>query len=895
MFHKIFTLTLLLVFISISLIADAAPKKLNDDSMAKGGKGGGKSKTPTYVFLDTHPDFKTAYEKSGSVAIFRLRRDQQKGRLAVNFQLSGDASLQKGSALPNDYILKTSTGQTVSSFVEFNSGVSEIQIEVHPIKDSIHEVPEALTLTLLDGDKYLLSEYNSAQISICDAEDLGENEKIFIGQFAPQPGVSTIASGVASLRLNGPNTHAYISYTFSNLGSEQIDQHIHMLDGPMLKDIPDFGPIQEFKWDFALDDGLALPTQQTLLDTLFEGLIFVNIHTSTYPAGEIRAFFIFDAPPPPVPDTEITEKEVDLDIIRFLNQATFGATPETYRELRDRISLDGRNREQVYSDWIDQQFLLPTTSLLGLTDLQRGLFINATGELEPSYRQRRDAIWTIATQANDQLRQRMAFALSQILVVSEEDSVVKNAHRGCAHYWDTLANLSFDSYRTILEAVTRHPIMGAYLSHLRNAKADPTIGYDPDENYAREIMQLFTFGLVQRNLDGSVKLDQNYLPIETYDNAVIKEMAQVFSGMSFSKYTSNGVIVDNTRFYRSNYTSSVNQIRWINPMKYFSDYHDYSEKVLFSDGETTLVIPANINPDEELSMVLDGLVAHSSTAPYVSLRLIQRFVTSNPSPAYITRVAQAFGDRGDMKSIIKAILLDAEARTPSAMKEPGFGKLKEPVIQLTGLMRLLHAHSQIVLGSEPPVIPNPEIGHYNLQYSFAHHFDPDATLLRVSTLNIGQKPLDSPTVFNFYSPDFSPAGELAKQSLVAPELQLVTETQVYSTMNTYHNIIRRGMRHTSSYFIENPIFPYELHRVLLHDVNIMQIWNETIGEPIDKAKAVSEFLDFYLNAGRLAYLDASTSLESMISVLAQADETNGDIFDLAVYGAAVLPGFMVQK
>ena len=832
-----------------------------------------------------------AVEKSGQFAKFQIVRTGGVNAISINFNLSGNPLSSKGSATAGDFELHYSdggsvVGTTLSLLENQNSRV----IEVRPIADDLNEVPETAVFSISSGTGYDLGISTSESLSIIDATNSDANRKVFLGNFLAQDGVATTAYGSASFILQGDNDKGLLNYTFSNLTSPQVDQHIHLINGPILKDIESPGPLFDFSWDLSLDNGAPFTSEQELLDALFEGRVYVNIHTADNPGGEIRAVLIFDSTIAPPPISNLTEEETDLDIIRFLNQATFGATPKDYAALRFLIDSNGQNRMEVYTAWIEAQFQLPQTELLPFVDKQSSIFLSANGSSEDGDLIRKDAFWTVAAFAKDQLRQRVAFALSQILVISEQNSGVRNAHRGTADYYDTLALHANLSYRDLLEEVTRHAIMGTYLSHLRNEKEDTVAGSFPDENFAREIMQLFTFGLIERNKNGSIKLGPNNLPVQTYDNKVIKEMAQVFTGLSFSVTESNGLMVNNEDFYLNNLANDF-QFRWTEPLKFFADKHDTSEKILFTDEDVPLVIPAGLSPDNELNLVIDALVAHSSTAPYVVERLIQRMVTSNPSPDYIERVADAFGETGDMASVVKAILLDEEARNPKLMSEPRFGKFKEPVLQLSAILRLHQAFSSVTIGDENMS------GVYPLDYSNASNFETGATLLRLGALTtkLGQEALMSPSVFNFYSPEYSPSGALSSNSLTAPELQLVTELQVYSSFNFYNQLITDGLRRTNRFIKENKSIEEEQLRVRLNAERVNSIWNETSGDSKSKAAGVANFLDFYMNAGRLNYIGDSTTLDALTDALAASNQESGELFELAAFGSAVLPEFMVQK
>lgn len=829
--------------------------------------------------ISIHTVSALAIEKSNQLAKFNVQRSGTTSAINISYTISGHSDSAKGSANSADYQLIYSDGGNVGVTIELSENQNARVIEVHPIQDNLHEVPETLTLTIESNESYMVTTEQSAQISITDAANNSENAKVFLGVFSPQGDAITAATGVLSLILQGDNEQAELNYTFSDLGAIQTDQHIHLAPaGSMIKDIEFTGTVSDYQWDLA--PGGIFTTEQQMLDALFEGQFFVNIHTADYQQGEISAAINYDANVEPPEETLLTAADVDRDIIRFLNQATFGATPKEYQTLREKISSDGSNRIQVYSAWLEQQFVKPQTSLLALTDASIPLF----GEENENF-SRRDAFWPVALYSNDPLRQRMAFALSEILVIGDSNNIVRKAHRGLAHYWDQLAENAFTSYRKTLEDASLHPVMGIWLSHLRNQKTDIELGFYPDENYAREIMQLFTFGLVHRQKNGVIKLGENNLPIATYDNEVIKEMAKVFTGLSFSYKNNKTEKVANNYFLLGNATNDY-QYRWTEPMKFFVDQHEFGEKALFKDNGSTVTIPANsgesINDaEQELAQVLDALVSHQTTAPFISRKLIQRLVTSNPSADYIERVANAFGQTGDLKAVIRAILLDKEARNPRVAISTTFGKMKEPILQMTALLRLFKAHSQIPLGE----------GINGLNLIIAEQYSSDATLLRMGDLYIGQHPLGSPSVFNFFLPDFSPTGKISSQSLVAPELQLLTETQLFLTLNTYHKLLSKGF--IRSTVTKNSAYTTEQATVRLSSEVLTLLWQETEGDNSEKATALVDYLDFYLNGGQLKASNNQSTRQSLINTLSASDEDQR--FKLAIYGASTMPEFMLQR
>lgn len=854
--------------------------------------GGGASSTPTPPVVPSEPivvsltlvDAK-AIESSNQIAKFKIDRTGGNGAVSLEYEFSDNPDITKGTASAGDYQLTYSDGGDVGASFELGANQNSRVIEVRPIDDEINEVPEALIVSLVDTSGYNLGADQSVTLTITDAINDSVNSRVFLGNFTPQAGVVTNGSGVLSFMLQGDNDAGLLSYTFSNLGSVQTDQHVHLApSGVKVKEIESTGFLSNYSWDLA--PGGIFVTEQQMLDALFNGEFFVNIHTANYPGGEILATLVYDTTVEPPEETELTDDQIDKDILRFLTQATFGPTPDIYEELRGQIDSDGDNCIQVYSDWIEQQFETPTTSMMSLVDATIPLFGE---ENKPNIRQ--DSFWPIALYGRDQLRQRMAFALSEILVVSDFNSVVRNAHRGLPNYWDMLAGNAFGTYRQTLEDVTLHPIMGVYLSHLRNQKADLETGAYPDENFAREVMQLFTFGLVHRQQNGAVILGADNLPIPTYDNSVIKQMAKVFTGLSFSQREVSGASADNNKFNRGLGVNDY-QFRWIAPMKFFPDFHDFSEKTLFSDQGQTLVISANGSMDAgaaqaELGTVLDGLVAHSSTAPVIARKLIQRFVTSNPSPAYIERVANAFGLTGDLKAVIRAILLDVEARNPTVSSSTTFGKFKEPVLHLASYLRLFEAASRIPLGqSQSEDIPG-------LNYAYVDQFDSGVSLMRTGLANVGQTALRAPSVFNFFSPDFAPTGTIASNSLVSPELQLVTESQIFNSFNSFNRIIADRFVRKSTYTREHPDYSIADFTVRLNYDRLEAIWNSTAGDAAAKATALVDYLDFYLNAGQLAQTQNAGTRAAMISNLAVASEA--ERYQLAAYAVGTAPEFLIQR
>jgi len=407
------------------------------------------------------------------------------------------------------------------------------------------------------------------------------------------------------------------------------------------------------------------------------------------------------------------------DAFRFLNQASLGATVAEARRVID----------MGYEAWIDEQMQLPVS--LTMPPVYAELTIR--GDIQ---RSSRTAAWIRnALHEPDQLRQRVALALSEIMVVSEL-GLLHDWGLGIANYNDRLAHHAFGNFRELMEEVTLHPAMGMYLSMLGNVKPDPSRNIRPDENFARELMQLFTIGLVELNINGTEKTDARGLAIPTYTQDIVEGFAHAFTGWYYdpSAYEAYPPVHPNNR------NRTV-------PMVLIPSRHDTGPKTLLNG----VTLPARDDGQRDLEDALDNIFQHPNVAPFISLRLIERLVTSNPSPAYVARVARVFndngkGERGDLGAVVKAILLDGEARPTSF--SPIDGKLKEPMLRLTQLWRAYEAQ------------PAQNSGLYRIERM---------------TDQVGQAPIHAESVFNFFQPDYAPPGEIRDQQLVAPELQISTE------------------------------------------------------------------------------------------------------------------------
>jgi uncharacterized protein (DUF1800 family) len=439
------------------------------------------------------------------------------------------------------------------------------------------------------------------------------------------------------------------------------------------------------------------------------------------------------------------------DAYRLLTQATFGPTDA-------EIS---RTQALGAAGWVDEQLGKPVKAV----HVARWDADDAAAKLKsakdtagaPSVV---SSFYQQALQADDQLRQRTAFALSEIFVVSTMELASERA-RAVASYQDMLVRDSFGNFRTLLQDVATHPAMGMYLSHLKNRKEDPSTGRVPDQNFAREVMQLFSIGLVQLNNDGTAKVDGSGKPVETYGVTDIEGLASVFTGFSWG-----GADQQSARFFGQLQDPN----RMILPMQGYPQFHSGVAKSFLG---TNVPPQSPANPAASLKAAIDTLFNHPNVGPFIGRQLIQRLVTSSPSPAYVARVAAVFnnngsGVRGDLKAVVRAILLDDEARSATVAAGAQFGKLREPVLRLTAFLRAFGVKSdsgKVLMGNTD---------------------DPGLTL--------AQTPLRSPSVFNFFRPGYvPPGGEAAAAGMTLPEMQITSEASVAGYANYVIAAVQRGV------------------------------------------------------------------------------------------------------
>jgi uncharacterized protein (DUF1800 family) len=454
------------------------------------------------------------------------------------------------------------------------------------------------------------------------------------------------------------------------------------------------------------------------------------------------------APPAPT-GPQITKVEA----YRFLNQASFGATEAEAQRL---ISLGDTTTS--YTRWLDQQLAMPVSMELGTVETAYPNPVPTGFNIASLQGARVDTWLTHALTGGDQLRQRVAFALSQIMVVSQIGAL-QNYPFAIADYHDMLARNAFGDFRVLMEEVTLHPAMGVYLSMLGNQKANPATNIRPDENYARELMQLMSIGLVELNLDGTLRLDAQGAPIPTYNQSIIEGFARVFTGWKWACPSTQPICTFANTRAQLQPVPGYNQVR---SMQFYADQHETGTKqVLSYPGATLTSIPAGQTGAQDLAAALDNIFNHPNVGPFISKQLIQKLVTSNPSAGYVQRVATVFnndgtGRRGNLAAVVRVILTDTEARTAATGSAIATaGKVKEPLLRITQFWRAYGARAA------------------SGRITATGNFTGGGILAPSTTL--GQGPEQSPSVFNFFSPFYAPPGEIANGNWVAPELQIATE------------------------------------------------------------------------------------------------------------------------
>lgn len=551
---------------------------------------------------------------------------------------------------------------------------------------------------------------------------------------------------------------------------------------------------------------------------------------------------------------------------RFLIQAAFGPDQDSPADT-DNLP---ENVETVmalgFAAWMEDQFARPPGLLQPWVDWAdvNGSALQLYGNWkEFSWWNRAMGVPLLRPDATtntppDPLRQRVAFALSEILVVSDRPEQLATEPRGLANFYDLMVKHAFGNFRDLLYEVAMHPAMGIYLSHLGNKKADPANRIYPDENFAREIMQLFSIGLWELNPDGTRQLDTNGQPIATYDNGDITELARVFTGLAFGNNA-------DFNLYPRDFTV---------PMKMWDEFHDCGAKTLLRGLPLPARTPSAGNTGTaglaDVNAAVSNLCAHPNVGPFLGRQLIQRLVTSNPSTGYVARVAAAFADngagvRGDLKAVVKAILLDTEARDPQMLEQPTWGKLREPFLRVVNFARAFNAASTS--------------GWYPLDQFTLDHM---------------QDPMNAPSVFNFFLPTHSPPGPLTQMGLVAPEFQIINASSAITGPNYFWNAIDGGLHRwgtgTPSYAVRLNL-TNELALIVPANLINADVPNVTPFDP----DALLRRLDLALTGGTLSPPQFQIIREAMERISTASWQWHRVRLRLAIYLIVTSPDFNVLR
>jgi uncharacterized protein (DUF1800 family) len=429
---------------------------------------------------------------------------------------------------------------------------------------------------------------------------------------------------------------------------------------------------------------------------------------------------------------------------RLMRQATLGVN---FNDMKEFVKMTPEK-------WIDEQFKVPSPNMLEkMLEIRKEARAYAASL---GYDSKEDTVvirsedfymawWNHSLKNKDYLNQRMAYVMSQIFVISSMSDVISEHAYGMASFQDMLVRQVTGNFKNLLLEITLHPSMGMYLSHFNNSKTIPERNIHPDENYAREIMQLFTIGLHQLNIDGSLKRDSLGNPIPTYTQKDIKELAKVFTGLSAGRAGQFSNPNTPVKFGFDRYQTDFSV-----PMAMYEDWHEYGGKSFLG-----LYIPSGQKGMKDIEMAVEHIFRHPNVGPFIGKQLIQKLVTSNPSPAYIKKVAETFNDngkgvRGDMAAVFKAILLHPEARSCESLQSPTQGKLQEPLVRFLERAR------------NYKVIPDANNKIFTDGGSARWNFD--------------QNYMQAPSVFNFYQPNYSPNGVLRNNNLLGPEFQMHNST-----------------------------------------------------------------------------------------------------------------------
>ena len=533
---------------------------------------------------------------------------------------------------------------------------------------------------------------------------------------------------------------------------------------------------------------------------------------------------------------QIQIQKIDLASARFLQRAQFSSTENEISAVR---TLGAQT-------WLIQQMSLPPSQSAWDWMIAQGYSAIDSNNNYNNSTQANYMAWQRIMAAPDGVRQRIALALSEFFVVGTAGVQLNWTQFAMAAYWDVLANNAFGNYRTLLEEITLNTAMGEFLNTMGNQKENVAAGRVPDENYAREVMQLFSIGLLKLNIDGTAIIGSNGQPEESYTQADVSNLARVFTG-----YLSD----DSEGFFTP--AGSTSRVRNVGYARRRMVLNPTRHSLLEANFLGTK-IGAGTDGTVALRIALDTLFMHPNVGPFFGRQMIQRLVTSNPSPAYVARVASAFnnngqGVRGSLAAVFRAVLLDSEANDTANQDSPTFGKLREPMVRIA---------------------------------QWAHTFEVSSIsgTWRIGNLSapnsLGQSPLQAPSVFNFFRPGYVPPSQaLALMKFTAPEFQIVNETTGPSYLHYLDRILSQGISIGSLGFDIVPAYTTEL---------------TLVGNP----SALVDRLNRILCAGQLSSVTVNlivNALNTDRSTTASSDTTKRNYIAKAILFVMASPEYLIQK
>ena len=687
------------------------------------------------------------------------------------------ASSSDQLTIPNANIVTTGTGASRTITLMPAAGVTSV-------------IPVVVTLYVSDGLAF--SSTMSFTVNVTPPPTT------YLATLSPIAGTGSLGTGTATLTVSGDKTYAFLKYSYSNLSSTDTDDAVYDSTASVMYDIP-VGKLQgnqqpdgSYLWTFNTTKTSAI------LASIQSNSAYILLESANFPAGELSGTFklitgsVNFTPPGPPPSFTLNPPTA-ADASRFLQQAAFGGTGAEIATLSNPAAS---NASTAINDWLTAQFAIPgpvyptyaacsiaPTATLPLpaqsasqpytsSSMYYQLYNRITTAQAPNAYgdslgdDRMHEMWfKNAVTAPDTLRQRIATAYSELFVVSEIDDTIDGNIPGLASYYDMLQDDAFVNFRQLLGDVTLHPIMGNYLNMQGNGKASP------NENYAREIMQLFSIGLYMLQPDGTLMLDSTGQPIPTYTQPLVTSFAAVYTGWNTSTFTTIPTLIAPVAPATTPTISNFNSY-YQTPMVVSSSNHstvqktllNYTGAAIYTGAASPGIIPAttsqnSMTSNNELSFALDNIFNHPNVGPFIAKQLIQRLVESNPSPAYVYRVAQVFnndgtGTRGNMKAVITAILTDYEARSPAVQGNVGYGHMREPMIRMATLMHSLNAVSKS-----------------------------NKWMVGKTDGTLAQTIFRSPTVFNYFDPAYTQPGVIQAAGLVSPEFDIIYETTITNAQN----------------------------------------------------------------------------------------------------------------